>query len=274
MRARTVSGTSNSQGRRDRVLRAEAEATRQARINSQANIPRRPTQPQFAGGETRAAESVRTRRRPPRASRPGRTAAAGCGRRGSASRPASVPSRIARAIVSGSSAREIALAHSTRVVAELHRQRGVGGGADARVEDHGHAGALADQAQVVGVQQAHAGADRRAERHHRGAADVLQPAREDRVVVGVREHDEAVVDELLGGLEQRRRVGQQRALVADHLELDPVGLERLAGELRGEHRVARREAAGGVGQQPDAGAVEHVDDRAALRPGRCGAARR
>ena len=61
--------------------------------------------------------------------------------------------------------------------------------------------------------------------------------------------DEAVVDELLGGLEQRGRVGQQRALVADDLELDPVGLERLAGELRGQHGVAGGEAAGGVGQQ-------------------------
>ena len=59
------------------------------------------------------------------------------------------------------------------------------------------------------------------------------------------------------------RVGQQRALVADHLELDPVGLERLARELGGEDGVARREAAGRVGQQAHAGVVEHVDDRAA-----------
>ena len=91
--------------------------------------------------------------------------------------------------------------------------------------------ALDDQAQVVGVADPHAGADRRAERHHRGAADVLEPAGQDRVVVGVGEHDEAVVDELLGGLQQLGRVGQQRAVVADHLELDPVGLERLAGQL-------------------------------------------
>ena len=87
------------------------------------------------------------------------------------------------------------------------------------------------------------------------------------------QHREALVDELLGRLEQRGRVGQQRALVADHLELDPVGLERLAGELGGEHRVARGEAAGGVREQAHAGAVEHVDDRAALAPGRCAAAR-
>ena len=42
--------------------------------------------------------------------------------------------------------------------------------------------------------------------------------------------------------------GSRVLVVADHLELDPVGLERLASEARGGDRVARREAAGGVGQ--------------------------
>ena len=59
--------------------------------------------------------------------------------------------------------------------------------------------------------------------------------------------------------------GRSVALVADHLELDPVGLEGLARELRGGHRVAGGEAAGGVGQQHAPGAVEHVDERAARR---------
>ena len=112
---------------------------------------------------------------------------------------------------------------------------------------------LDDQREVVGVADPHAAADRRAERHDRRAADVLQAPREHRVVVRVGQHDEAVVDELLGGGEQLGRVGQQRALVADDLELDPVGLERLAGELGGRDRVARGEAAGGVRQQLDAG---------------------
>ena len=51
---------------------------------------------------------------------------------------------------------------------------------------------LDDQAQVVGVVDAHAAADRRAQRHHRRAARVLEPARQDRVVVGVGQDDEAV----------------------------------------------------------------------------------
>ena len=140
-----------------------------------------------------------------------------------ASTPASTAWRIACAIATGSVAREIALAHSTRVAAELHRQRRVGGRADAGVEDHRHARRLDDEREVGGVGDPLAAADRRAERHDRRAADVLQAAGEHRVVARVGQHDEAVVDELLGGDEQLRRVGQQRALVADDLELDPVG---------------------------------------------------
>ena len=105
---------------------------------------------------------------------------------------------------------------------------------------------LDDQAQVVRVVDPHAAADRRAERHHRRAAGVLEPAGEDRVVVRVGQHGEAVGHERLGGLEQLGRVGQQRAVVADHLELHPVGLERLARELGGGDGLARGEAAGRV----------------------------
>ena len=189
-----------------------------------------------------------------------------------ARRPASVPRRIARAIATGSSAREIAVAHSTASqpssiasaaseAVPTPASRITGTPARSRISRRLY-GFSRPWPEPIGEPGG----------HHRGAADVLQPAGEDRVVVRVREHGEAVVDELLGRLQQRGRVGQQRALVADHLELDPARLERLAGELRGEHRVARGEAAGGVRQQRDARAVEHVDDRAAL--GRVDAAQR
>ena len=101
------------------------------------------------------------------------------------------------------------------------------------------------------------------ERHHRRAARVLEPPGEDRVVVRVGQHGEAVRHQLLGGREQLGRVGQQRAVVADHLELHPVGLERLAGELCGGHRLARREAARGVRQHLESRLLEHLHDRAA-----------
>ena len=73
---------------------------------------------------------------------------------------------------------------------------------------------------------------------------------------------EAVGHERRGGLEQLGGVGEQRLVVADHLELDPVGLEGLARETRGGHGVAGGEAARGVRQQHAPLALEHVDDRA------------
>ncbi len=150
-----------------------------------------------------------------------------------------------------------------RVATELHRQRRVGGRADAGVEHDRHLHGFADQGDVVGVANAHAAADRRAERHHRRAADVDQAPGEDRIVGRVGQDREAVVDELLGRAQQLGGVGQQRVLVADHLELHQVGLERLSRELRGEDGIARGEAAGGVRQQLDSRLGEHIHERAA-----------
>ena len=86
------------------------------------------------------------------------------------------------------------------------------------------------------------------------------------------QHHEAVVDQLLGGHEQLGAVGQQRVLVGDHLELDPVGLERFAGEPGGGDRVVRGVAAGGVGQDAPPGLRHDVQEGA--RSGRIQAAQR
>ena len=102
----------------------------------------------------------------------------------------------------------------------------------------------------------------------------LQPAGEDRVVVGVREHREAVGDQRLGRGQQLRGVGEQGAVVADHLELHPVGLERLAGELRGADRVARRVAAGRVREAEQAEPLDQLDQRTLRRRDRRAAGRR
>ena len=151
------------------------------------------------------------------------------------------------------------------VAAGLHRERRVRGGADAGVEDHRHARGLDDQPQVVGVGDAHAAADRRAERHHRRAAGVLEPAREDRVVARVGQDGEAVGDELLGGVEQLRRVGQQRLVVADHLELDPARLERLAARAARwstASRAVKQPAVFGSTKQPQSSSTSRIDPRA------------
>src|SRR5215218_5266831 len=107
------------------------------------------------------------------------------------------------------------------VAAELHGDGGVGGGADPGVQDHRDGGLLDDDAQVVGVGDAHAGADRRPQGHDRGAAQLGQVAGQDRVVVGVGEHGEPVVDQGLGGVAELDPVREQGPVVADDLQLDP-----------------------------------------------------
>jgi len=63
--------------------------------------------------------------------------------------------------------------HEHRVAAELHGDGRVGGGAHARVDDHRHLGGFDDQLQVPRIEDAHARADERGERHDRDAAEVL-----------------------------------------------------------------------------------------------------
>ena len=99
----------------------------------------------------------------------------------------------------------------------------------------------------------------RAERHHRRAAGLCQPASDDRVVGGVGQHDEALVDQRLGRSEQLDGVGQQALVVADDLELDPVGLEGLASQRGRGDRLGGGEAARRVGQDLDAQLVEQLE---------------
>ena len=96
------------------------------------------------------------------------------------------------------------------------------------------------RAMLWGLRMPETAADRGAEGHHRGAPDLFETAGGDRVVAAVGEDDEAVVDQLLGRGHQLHGVGQQRPVVADDLELDPVGLEGLPGQLGGQDGLGRR----------------------------------
>ena len=175
--------------------------------------------------------------------------------------PASTALRIAIAISAGSAARETALASST-----ASQPSSIAWAASEAVPSPasqitGTDAALDDDPQVVGIADPGAGADRRAERHHRGAPGRLEPRREDRIVVRIRQHREAVTDQLLGGGEKLRGIGEQGAVVADHLELHPIGLERLARELGGADGVPGRVAAGRVRQAEEPEPLDQVDQR-------------
>jgi hypothetical protein len=75
---------------------------------------------------------------------------------------------------------------------------------------------------LCGVGDTQPGVDRRAQRHDGRTADVLESTRQHRGVVGVGQHDEAVIDQSLCGPAQFGGVGRQRALVGDVFEADPV----------------------------------------------------
>ena len=55
------------------------------------------------------------------------------------------------------------------------------------------------------------------------APAAFEPAGHDRIVAGVDQHLEALLDQLLGRLQRGDRVGQQRLRVAQAFQLDPVG---------------------------------------------------
>ena len=181
---------------------------------------------------------------------------------GGRARPASTASRSAvrhRLRVAGAGDRG---GGQHRVAAELHRQRGVGGGADAGVEDQRHRHGLAAERDGCGLRMPEAAADRRAQRHHGGAADVLQPARQHGVVGGVGQHDEALGDQLAGGLSSSTPSGSSVRRSPITSSFSQSRLERLARQVRGGDGLARAEAAGGVRQHPGAAARDGVVEAA------------
>ena len=129
----------------------------------------------------------------------------------------------------------------------------------------GHPGPLDDHRDVVRVPDAEPGPDRRAERHDGGAAGLFEAQREHRVVVGVGQHGEPVGDEQLRRFEQLDRVGQQRDVVGDDLELDQVGVQGLAGQPGREQRLGGGVAAGRVRDEGDAGLPDGADQRSLAR---------
>ena len=155
--------------------------------------------------------------RPSWASRPRRAGGAGCARRRARAGPASTAGadrarhrdRVLRA---GDRARARARASHPSSMASAASEAVPTPG----VEDHRHARVRStDEREVVRVADAHAAADRRAERHRGGAARVLEAPGQDRVVIRVRQHDELLVDELLGG-------GQQPAGSGSSVRSSPI----------------------------------------------------
>src|SRR5690606_8278719 len=143
------------------------------------------------------------------------------------------------------------------VDSELHRDRDVGCRAHARIDDHRHSHRLEDDADVVRIENALARTDRRAGRHDAGRARLLEPPCEDRIVRGVDEDGEAFAHEDLRRPKRLDRIGKERALVPEDLELQKIGPERFAREPRDSHGVIRRVATGGVRKDRVARTIDH-----------------
>ena len=91
---------------------------------------------------------------------------------------------------------------------------------------------------LYGLQDAETGADGRGERHDGDAPHLLEALRHDGIVVRVHHHLEPFAHEDLGGRDGLRDVGEQRALVAQHLELHQRDGRRAARARDGSVRTA------------------------------------
>ena len=78
------------------------------------------------------------------------------------------------------------------------------------------------------------------------------------------QHREALLHQDARGLDRRRHVGEQRARVADHLELHQLGREQLAAQPRGGDGILDAVTAGGVGKQREALGRDEVEQALAL----------
>src|SRR5262245_18266829 len=157
------------------------------------------------------------------------------------------------------------------VATHFHREAHVAGSSHAGINDHRIIRIVFSQifqtdADVIGVQDSLARADRAAGRHHRRCPGVLQPFCRDRVVGRVTQHLKALGDELFGGLERGDRIGQQGFFVAEHFQLHPVGArvfqsqEDFAAEPCHTDGIVCRKASGRVRQDRVTRQVNEIED--------------
>ena len=120
---------------------------------------------------------------------------------------------------------------------------------------------LAQDADVGLVLNAHAAADGRAQGHDGGRAGVDQALGNHNVVRGIRQNRKAFLHQDAGRFDGRLHVGIERGLVADDLDLHPVGEADFAAQAGGADGIVGGVAAGGVGQQKILLGIDEVEQR-------------
>src|SRR4029077_16277074 len=120
--------------------------------------------------------------------------------------------------------------HEDAVGTQFHGHRSIGSGAYTRVDNHrDFRDAFAEDAEVGGILNAEAGANRRCQGHDGGGAGIDEFAGGDQIVIRVREDHEAFFYQDARGFKELLRVGEKSLLVADDFQLDPIGEANFAG---------------------------------------------
>jgi len=107
-------------------------------------------------------------------------------------------------------------------------------------------------------------ADRRAQRHHRNSAQLLQLFCEHRIRVDVGQDLESLGDEDARSDQRLLGVGEEVARVGDDLELDPIRQSHRPGKASDPDRLICGAAPSGVGKDAVTLPVDDVEDRLLL----------
>ncbi len=155
--------------------------------------------------------------------------------------------------------------HEDPVHPELHGDGRVRRRPHAGVHDDRDSDCLLDEQDVLRVEDPLSRSDGRGQRHDAHRARVLELPRHHQVVVRVGHDLEALARQHAGGLDQLARVGEERLLVADHLELDAVREPRRPTQAGDADRLRGRGGAGRVRQDHEAPGVDPVEQRRRIR---------
>lgn len=135
------------------------------------------------------------------------------------------------------------------VVAKFHHRHRMGRPADTGIDDQRYIRkSRPHRFQRRQIERSHGAADRRAPGHQHLTAGIQQLLSHDKIVRCIGKYLETIVTENFRRFDQRKNIGLQRVVMADDLQLDPVGLKNLTGHLRRQHRFLDRVATGRVGQ--------------------------
>src|SRR5712664_43922 len=152
--------------------------------------------------------------------------------------------------------------HEDAVRAQLHGFGGVRGRADSGVDDKWDFGnTFAKNTEIGRILDAQAGADWSGKWHNGGSARIDKLASRDQIIVRVRQHDKTFFDQDAGGLDVLLSIREERLLIPNDFQLDPVGEPDFAAKPRGTNGLVSGVTARSVRQDKDLLAIDKIEQR-------------